>query len=78
MFRVPSDERHPSYDATVKVSFWRWLTSNKYERLEWQRRRRAAAALAAHNQRQRLRDYAQGDTGNDGNDGAGVATNWPW
>lgn len=50
MFRVPRDGERPSFDEAFSVSFWKWLTSNKYERKEWQRRRNMAADRARVNQ----------------------------
>jgi hypothetical protein len=50
MFRVPRDGVRPSFDEAFSVSFWKWLTSNKYERREWQRRRNLAADRARVNQ----------------------------
>ncbi|GAA3765610.1 hypothetical protein [Micromonospora maritima] len=50
MFRVPSDPNRPTFDHTFQVGFFRWLTSKKPERLEWQRRRNAAAGVARQNQ----------------------------
>jgi hypothetical protein len=51
MFRVPTDPTHPSFDQTFKVGFFRWLRSSKVDRLEWRRRRNAAAELAGEHQR---------------------------
>jgi hypothetical protein len=42
MFRVPTSAENPTFDDTFDVSFWRWLTSKKDERVEWTRRRIAA------------------------------------
>lgn len=50
MFRVPSNPQHPTFDDTFNVGFFQWLTSKKPDRLEWQRRRNAAAKLAQRNQ----------------------------
>ncbi|WP_326564543.1 hypothetical protein [Micromonospora peucetia] len=50
MFRVPSDPARPTFDHTFKVGFFQWLTSNKTNRQEWQRRRNAAAQTARENQ----------------------------
>jgi hypothetical protein len=58
MFRVPSDPREPSFDVTQKVGFFRWLTSTKTDRIEWRRRRDAAAGLAAIHQSMRGNDKA--------------------
>ena len=59
MFRVPSDPHNPSFDATFKVGFWRWLLSNKHDRVEWMRRRNAAAKLAQRNQAERAKAWAE-------------------
>jgi hypothetical protein len=53
MFRVPVDAAAPTFDATFKVGWWRWLTSSRADRVEWARRRNAAAQLAGANLRQR-------------------------
>jgi len=59
MFRVPSDPHNPTYDATFKVGFMRWLTSSGAERREWARRRNTAAQLARINQNERARQWAE-------------------
>jgi hypothetical protein len=53
MFRVPTDPTRPSFDHTTKVGFFRWLRSSKADRVEWQRRRDAAAELARQGQNAR-------------------------
>ena len=58
MFRVPTSADQPSFDHTEKISFMRWFTSSKAERLEWARRRNAAAKLAADNTNARVADWA--------------------
>lgn len=50
MFRVPLNPDYPTFDQTEKIGFVRWLTSGKAERVEWARRRNAAAQLARTNQ----------------------------
>jgi hypothetical protein len=55
MFRVPIDSAESTFDDTFKVSFWRWLTSRKPERVEWMRRRNAAAEKAREGQNARGR-----------------------
>lgn len=57
MFRVPTDAEQPTFDQTTKIGFWRWFTSRKAERIEWARRRNAAAQLAQRNQEQRIREW---------------------
>ena len=57
MFRVPTDAEQPTFDQTTKISFWRWLTSRKADRVEWARRRNEAAKLAQRNQEQRIKDW---------------------
>ncbi|MEU1761686.1 hypothetical protein [Micromonospora sp. NPDC005652] len=59
MFRVPTDPATPTFDHTFKVSFWQWLTSKKPERVEWMRRRNAAAKVAMHNQNARAEQRRQ-------------------
>jgi len=59
MFRVPSDPHNPSFDATFKVGFWHWLFSKKQDRVEWARRRNAAAKLAQRNQAERAKAWAE-------------------
>lgn len=49
MFRVPSSATAPTFDDVFKVSFGRWLTSSKADRVEWARRRNAAAEVARVN-----------------------------
>jgi hypothetical protein len=58
MFRVPIDSRNPSFDRALKVGFWRWLTSSKAQRAEWQRRRNAAAEAARQGQNARAQEWA--------------------
>ncbi len=58
MFRVPADPRNPTFDAVIKVGFWRWLTSSKAGRREWRRRRDLAARTAGANQRVRAQAAA--------------------
>jgi hypothetical protein len=53
MFRIPANADAPTFDDTFDVGFFRWLTSKKAERVEWRRRRDAAAKTAAANQRLR-------------------------
>lgn len=50
MFRVPRDAAQPTFDSTIKIGFWKWLSSSKADRTEWARRRNAAAKFAATNQ----------------------------
>jgi hypothetical protein len=42
LLRVPASAEHPSFDQLERVTFWRWLTSSKSDRLEWTRRRKLA------------------------------------
>jgi hypothetical protein len=55
MFRVPSDGLSPVFDHTFRVSFRRWATSGKADRVEWFRRRKVARRLAQRNQEARIR-----------------------
>ena len=59
MFRVPTDPYAPTFDHTEKVTFWRWFTSKRAERVEWARRRNAAAQLAKRNQQARFREWVE-------------------
>jgi hypothetical protein len=58
VFRVPSDPTRPTFDQTFNVGFWRWLTSSKADRAEWERRRNEAAELARQGQADRIDDWA--------------------
>ncbi len=46
MFRVPLNAARPTFDETVKVGVFNWLTSSRADRQEWARRRNAAAKAA--------------------------------
>lgn len=60
MFRVPASADAPTFDHTFKVGFFRWLSSNGTERIEWARRRNAAARLAKFNQDKRTALMVEG------------------
>ena len=53
MFRVPLNAARPTFDETVKVGVFNWLTSSRADRQEWARRRNAAAKAARVNQNAR-------------------------
>jgi hypothetical protein len=53
MLRVPVNAARPTFDETVKVGFFSWLTSSRADRQEWARRRNAAAKAARVNQNAR-------------------------
>jgi hypothetical protein len=55
--RVPVSSLNPTFDDTVKVGFWRWLTSTKQERRMWRWLRDRAAETARDNQRRRLAEH---------------------
>lgn len=55
---VPVDPQNPTWDATFKVGFWRWLTSSKRERQEWFRLRQAAARNQTQQRQVEDRDRA--------------------
>jgi len=59
MFRVPASADAPTFDHTFKVGFFRWLSSNGTERIEWARRRNQAAQLARLNQNARTDAFVQ-------------------
>jgi hypothetical protein len=46
MVRVPVNAARPTFDETVKVGVFSWLTSSRADRQEWARRHRAAAEAA--------------------------------
>lgn len=50
MFRVPNDFVNPTFDDTRKISFWKWLTSNAYQRHIWRSLRDHATKTAQQNQ----------------------------
>jgi hypothetical protein len=58
-FRVPSDPDNPTFDDTFEVNTRQWMTSSKADRLEWQRRRNAAAKVAKTNQDARAEAWAE-------------------
>jgi hypothetical protein len=49
MVRVPVNAARPTFDETVKVGVFHWLTSSRADRQEWARRRKAAAQAARVN-----------------------------
>lgn len=57
MFRVPANPDNPTFNNTIKIGLWRWLTSSAADRKEWARRRNVAAKTAQANQlnRQQIR-----------------------
>lgn len=57
MFRVPKDLVWPTFDDVAKISFWRWLTSSKSERIQWKSLRNRAAMNAKINQDAKARDW---------------------
>lgn len=59
MFRVPTDTHKPTFDDTMNISFWRWLTSSVNERRFWKMMRNMAASTAQQNQAVRAKLYAE-------------------
>jgi hypothetical protein len=59
MFRVPTDAQNPTFDNTTKIGFFKWLTSSKTDRIEWARRRNAAAQTARTNTNTKVDAWAE-------------------
>jgi hypothetical protein len=57
--QVPYSALWPSVEDTFDVSVWRWLVADRDDRLEWRRRRRAAAWLARRGRHEKTPERVQ-------------------